>query len=120
MLLAMLALRPNLWLSMEWIADRLWSDGPPRSGVANVRSYVAELTFSSSSPCAQQGCAAAHTPAHTPAVRFLTRLWQPGQRQGGRATGAGSYEVTAALAALTGEPPHSPTHELDLPSPCGR
>jgi DNA-binding SARP family transcriptional activator len=42
-LLGMFALRPNRWLSMEWIVDLLWSDGPPPSGAANIRSHVTEL-----------------------------------------------------------------------------
>ncbi|WP_018349994.1 AfsR/SARP family transcriptional regulator [Longispora albida] len=42
-LLGMLALRANMPVSAEVIAEALWPEGSPQSAAANLRSYVAEL-----------------------------------------------------------------------------
>ncbi|MGC4813992.1 AfsR/SARP family transcriptional regulator [Micromonospora sp. DT228] len=46
---AMLAVRPGQVVTVNDLIDELWPDGPPRSAVANVRTYAANLrrTFES-------------------------------------------------------------------------
>ncbi|MEU1395422.1 winged helix-turn-helix domain-containing protein [Micromonospora zamorensis] len=40
---AMLAVRPGQVVTVKDLVDELWPDGPPRSAVANVRTYAANL-----------------------------------------------------------------------------
>ncbi|MCO1596306.1 tetratricopeptide repeat protein [Micromonospora sp. RHAY321] len=40
---AMLAVQPGQLVTMNDLVDELWPDGPPRSAVANVRTYAANL-----------------------------------------------------------------------------
>ncbi|WP_328533212.1 tetratricopeptide repeat protein [Micromonospora zamorensis] len=40
---AMLAVRPGQVVTVNDLVDELWPDGPPRSAVANVRTYAANL-----------------------------------------------------------------------------
>lgn len=42
-LLGTLALRANRTMSVDWIRDALWADQAPRSAMANLRGYLAEL-----------------------------------------------------------------------------
>jgi DNA-binding SARP family transcriptional activator/tetratricopeptide (TPR) repeat protein len=42
-LLATLLLHPNRFVSTDLIADALWENSPPRSAVANIRTYVRAL-----------------------------------------------------------------------------
>ncbi|MFI6065717.1 AfsR/SARP family transcriptional regulator [Micromonospora sp. NPDC051227] len=41
--LAMLAVQPGQLVTVDDLVDELWPDGPPRSAVANVRTYAANL-----------------------------------------------------------------------------
>ncbi|MCG5446675.1 tetratricopeptide repeat protein [Micromonospora sp. NIE79] len=41
--LAMLAVQPGQLVTLDDLVDELWPDGPPRSAVANVRTYAANL-----------------------------------------------------------------------------
>ncbi|MEU1588590.1 BTAD domain-containing putative transcriptional regulator [Micromonospora sp. NPDC005710] len=43
MVLAMLAVQPGRLVSVDDLVDELWIDNPPRSAVANVRTYAANL-----------------------------------------------------------------------------
>ncbi|RQW94731.1 AfsR/SARP family transcriptional regulator [Micromonospora inaquosa] len=40
---AMLAVQPGQLVTLDDLVDELWPDGPPRSAVANVRTYAANL-----------------------------------------------------------------------------
>ncbi|MET8355944.1 BTAD domain-containing putative transcriptional regulator [Micromonospora sp. NPDC005171] len=40
---AMLAVQPGQLVTLDDLVDELWSDGPPRSAVANARTYAANL-----------------------------------------------------------------------------
>jgi DNA-binding SARP family transcriptional activator len=42
-LLATLLLHPNRFVSTDLIADALWETSPPRSAIANIRTYVRQL-----------------------------------------------------------------------------
>ncbi|MFF0152516.1 winged helix-turn-helix domain-containing protein [Micromonospora sp. NPDC005203] len=41
--LSMFAVQPGQLVTVHDLVDELWPDGPPRSAVANVRTYVANL-----------------------------------------------------------------------------
>ena len=42
-LFAMLAVQPNQLVTVDNLVDELWPESPPRSAVANVRTYAANL-----------------------------------------------------------------------------